>query len=259
MFISALSFGALPSFLSAVEITVTPVSESLIQYADQAIEKGTANVDKLLTVMQTIHENQKSEFTSALESGNLPTAQKTLDQRQQMYPLTTHLYTLKAGSGQQLTNASGVTYILKQQAPLPRLNLSRGEEDYYAFPKHDTFLELQRNVDHTGTLYNEVSLLSGTQKYLPQYFYAGGNTLQEMSQKAEGGTITELPDQEVDIYCFYDLPLELTTTKDFSIALTSGANVSGKNVYATTSYSPEYYLTSLDKGFQFCQEVAAFI
>jgi hypothetical protein len=30
-------------------------------------------------------------------------------------------------------------------------------------------------------------------------------------------------------------------------------------MYTTVSYSPNYFLTSLDKGFQFCQKVAKFI
>jgi hypothetical protein len=209
--------------------------------------------------MYTLHDNQKADLKSAIENGNTTVAQKTLDQRNQMYPLTTHLYNLKAGSGQHLTNTSGVTYTFTQHVPLPRINLFRGEESYYSFPKQDTFLELQRKVNQTGMLYNEVSLLSGNQKYLPKYFYAGNNTLHDLTRKDEGLRITELQDENIDIYCFYDVPSTLATTQDFSITLTSGASLSGKDVYATTSYSPEYYLTSLDTGFQFCQEVAKFI
>ena len=33
----------------------------------------------------------------------------------------------------------------------------------------------------------------------------------------------------------------------------------GSELYVATSYSPEYFLTSLDKGFQFCQRVSDFI
>ena len=247
------------SATSAAEITITSVSDTLINYADQAIAQGKVSVDKLLTVMQTIHENQKSELKSALEQGNLVAAQNTLNQRNQMYPLTTHLYTLKAGEGKSLTNASGATYTFKQQAPLPRLNLSRGEDEYYSFPQSDTFLELQRNLDHTGAIYNEVSLASANQSYFPTYFYAGNNTLQNLTRRGEGAKITELPDEEIDIYCFYDMPFELMTTQDFSVTLTNGANVAGKDIYTAPSYSPDYYLTSLDKGFQFCQKVSAFI
>ena len=244
----------------AAEVTIASVPDALIASADNAIAQGKITVDKLLTAMQAIHETQKSDLKSALEKGNLLVAQKTLDQRNQMYPLTNHLYALKAGAGKNLTNTSGTTYTFNTQAPLPRLNLSRGEDAYYSFPKQDSFLELQRNLTPAGgAVYNEVSLISQTQKYLPKYFYAGNNTLQDTARRDEGAKLTELPEEDIDIYCFYDLPLELMTTQNFSITLTNGTNIPGKDVYATTSYSPDYYLTSLDKGFQFCQEVAKFI
>jgi hypothetical protein len=243
----------------AAEVNIASTSDTLIQYTDKALEKGTVSVDKLLTAMQTIHEQQKSELASALEKGNAPAAQRVLDQRNQMYPVTIHLYSLKAGSGTTFTNASGTTYTLRQQAPLPRINLSRGDDNYYSFPTQETFLELQRNIGQTGALHNELSITSGNQTYLPTYFYAGNNTLQELSRREEGTKITELKDANTDMYYFYDVPSDFLTTKDFSFTLTSGGNISGQNIYTAISYSPEYYLTSLDKGLQFCQEVAKFV
>jgi hypothetical protein len=68
--------------------------------------------------MQAIHESQKAEVTSAIEKGNTTVAQNVLNQRSEMYPLTTHLYDIKAGSGKTITNASGVSYTFKKQAPL---------------------------------------------------------------------------------------------------------------------------------------------
>jgi hypothetical protein len=66
-----LSTLALPFLLGistfAAEITVDTIPQTLITYADQAIASGTVSVDTLLTVMQTIHENQKAEITSALK------------------------------------------------------------------------------------------------------------------------------------------------------------------------------------------------
>jgi hypothetical protein len=242
-----------------VEVSVNTVPDTLISYADQAIAKGTVSVDKLLTVMQTIHEQQKSEIASALAKGNPTSAQSTLTQRSEMYPLTTHLYDLKAGSGQTITNASGVSYTFKKQAPLPWINISRGNEEYYSFPTYDTFLELQRNMSQTGMLYQEAHITSGSKKYLPHYFYGGENTLQDLSRKDEGLRIIELKDEKTDLYFFFDVPSTLVEDKNYTLAFTSGGNVSGSSILVATSYSPDYFLTSLDAGFQFCQKVATFI
>jgi hypothetical protein len=176
-----------------------------------------------------------------------------------MYPLTTHLYDIKAGTGPTLTNASGVSYTFKKQAPLPWINISRGDEAYYSFPKYDSFLELQRTINQTGMLYHETSITSGSQHYLPHYYYGGQNTLQDLSWKDEGLRIMEIKDEKSDLYFFFDLPAALVESKEFSLALTSGAALSGNAVYTATSYSPEYFFTSLDTGFQFCQKVATFI
>ncbi|MDR2190439.1 MAG: hypothetical protein LBP53_04555 [Candidatus Peribacteria bacterium] len=108
----------------AVDIKTQTVSDTLIQYADQAIAKGTS-VDTLITAMKTIHEQQKSDLAAALAQNNLTATQTTLNQRNEMYPLTNHLYDIKAGSGKTITNASGVSYTFKKQAALPWLNISR--------------------------------------------------------------------------------------------------------------------------------------
>ena len=52
----------------ATEVSVSTVPETLIQYADQAIAGGKVSVDKFLTVMQTIHQQQKATVQSALSS-----------------------------------------------------------------------------------------------------------------------------------------------------------------------------------------------
>jgi hypothetical protein len=243
----------------AAEVSINTVSDTLIHYADQAIATGAVSVDTLLTVMQTIHETQKADLKAALTAGDSTAAQSTLNQRSEMYPLTTHLYDLKASSGHTINNASGGSYILKKQAPLPWINISRGDEDYYAFPTYDTFLELQRNLPQTGMVYHEMSILSGSQKYLPHYYYGGPNSLQDLSRKDEGLRITELKDETSALYFFFDLPSTVVESKDFVFSLMSGGNVSGNSVYTAVSYSPDYFLTSLDQGFQFCQEVATFI
>jgi hypothetical protein len=119
---------------------------------------------------------------------------------------------------------------------------------------------VQRNIDHTGMLYNETSIAIEGQKYLPHYFYGGDNTLQDLTWKDEGLRIMELKNEKSDLYFFFDLPISLSAKyNDFSLTLTSGGTLAGKDLYEVTSYSPEYFLTSLDKGFQFCQKVSAFI
>ncbi|MDR2415498.1 MAG: hypothetical protein LBD75_02565 [Candidatus Peribacteria bacterium] len=143
-----------------------------------------------------------------------------------MYPLTTHLYNLKVGSGKTITNASGIAYTIKTQALLPRLNLSWGEEDFYAFPTYDTFLEVQWNRNQTGMLYQETSIISGDQQYFPHYFYGGKNTLSDLSWKDEGLRIMELKDENADNYFFFDLSNALADTQQFSIKLTSGGVLS---------------------------------
>jgi hypothetical protein len=52
----------------ATDVTVSTVPETLIHYADQAIADGKVSVDKFLTVMQTIHQQQKATVQSALAS-----------------------------------------------------------------------------------------------------------------------------------------------------------------------------------------------
>jgi hypothetical protein len=53
-----------PAF--GVDVTVSTVPETLIRYADQAIADGKISVDKFITVMQTIHQQQQSAVQSAL-------------------------------------------------------------------------------------------------------------------------------------------------------------------------------------------------
>jgi hypothetical protein len=143
-----------------------------------------------------------------------------------MYPLTTHLYDLKAGTGKTITNASGIAYTFKKQSTLPWLNISRGNDDFYAFPTYDTFLEVQWNRNQTGMLHHETSIVLGNQMYLPHYFYGGENTLSDLSRKDEGLKIMELKDENTDKYFFFDLPDALAESQQFSVQLISGGALS---------------------------------
>jgi hypothetical protein len=118
-------------------------AQKLITYADTAIAEGKTSIDTLLSVMQTIHQNQQTALKEAVQDNSTADVVEIYNQWGTMYPLTTHLYTLKAGSGTQIINASGVAYNFKMLAPMKWMNISRGDTDYYAFPKKDTFVELQ--------------------------------------------------------------------------------------------------------------------
>jgi hypothetical protein len=52
----------------ATDVTVNTVPDTLIRFADQAIADGKVSVDKFITVMQTIHQQQKTAVQSALSS-----------------------------------------------------------------------------------------------------------------------------------------------------------------------------------------------
>jgi hypothetical protein len=70
----------------------------------------------------------------------------------------------------------------------------------------------------------------------------------------------EVKNPDADQYFFFDLPsLATGDLKNISISVMSGGSFSGANLYEVVSYSPEYFLTSLDKGFQFCQKVSEFV
>jgi hypothetical protein len=102
-------------------------------------------------------------------------------------------------------------------------------------------------------------LVSGSQQHLPKYFYAGNLTLQDLEGRGGGERVTELLDEEVDLYCFYDMPMELMMPSNFDVQLSDSVYVAGNKIITFPSYSPEYFLTSLDKGFHFCQSVSDFI
>jgi hypothetical protein len=254
-------FALVGSTTLAAELTLNPVpatTEKLIQFADQAIAQEKISVDKLLNVLQTIHETQKADLESALAQGKLTAAQQTLTQWSEMYPLTTHLYDVKAGSGYTLTTKEGLSYTLKQISPLSWLNVSRGEDTYYSFPHQELFVELQAQTHQSGTLYNDITLRNTDQQYFPSYVYGGGNALYNLATTDTGRKIMDVKDQETDIYSFFDAPADMLT-KDFSFVQSSGSHIAGKDLYKAVSYSPAYFLTSLDKGFQFCQKVSDFV
>ena len=259
-----LGFLSLPLCLGlpvlATETAPISLTESLIHFADKEIEKGTITVDKFITTMQNIHETQKSTIQFSLEKGDINTAQNMFNQRNEMYPLTTHLYKIKAGSGTIISNASGVEYTYKLQAPLSWLNIQRGNEDYYAFPRNKTFLEVQRNVDKTGMLYQETMLDLKDVTYKPVYYYGGNNSLNNLYRKDLGYRIMEVRDENIEQYYFFDLPeLQTDDLQNYTISVISGDALSGADLYEVVSYSPGYYITSLDKGLQFCQKVSDFI
>ena len=246
----------IPSLLLLGALTHAATTEQLISFADNAIEQNKITLDKFITIMQTVHETQKVQFLSELDSGQLTQAEQTINQRSQMYPLTSHLYDLKAGSGQVVTLPDGTRYSFKRRANLPWMNITRWAEQYYAFPKQDTFVELQRNVNPSGPTQVDTLLQQGNSHYQPTYFYAGNYTLQDVSRKSLGDGIMEAETQQ-DLYYFFDVP-----SGDFAydIVVTSGSSVVAlSDLYELTSYSPEYFLTSLDDGFQFCKQASAFI
>ena len=108
-------------------------------------------------------------------------------------------------------------------------------------------------------IYNDLQIsVTGTQ-YLPKYFYAGANTLRSLDDDTLGEKIMELPEENIDLYCFFDVPQDVVENQNFSLDQLKGTSVAGKDIYTKLSYSPEYFLTSLDKGFQFCQKVSEFV
>jgi hypothetical protein len=235
------------------------LSQKLIDYADTAIANGKISVDTLLSTMQTIHQHQQSVLAEAVQNASTQEVVEVYNQWGEMYPLTTHLYALKAGSGVQITNASGVIYSFKMLAPMKWMNLSRGDTNYYAFPKKDTFVELQFSLQ-TGMLYNETSIEDKGTTIKPTYYYGGENTLNNLSWKDLGMRIMEIKNKNADQYLFFDLPkLATGDLQRLSLSVMSGGSVSGSSIYEAISYSPEYFLTSLDQGFQFCQKVSAFV
>lgn len=242
-------------FLRGISIAATS-TDNLISYADQAIAKGTVSLEKLITTMQTIHKTQKEQVTTALKNEQISKAEEVLQQWDTMYVLTTHLYDIAAGSGKTIQRADGTSYTFKTKAPLSWMNISRGEVDYYSFPKNDHFLEIQWNMNASGATYVDTSLTKETTTYMPKYFYAGGYSLQDLTRKSIGLWMMDVKEDQ-DLYYFFDLPQEI---QEGDIVVTSGSSsVKLSDLYEITSYSPGYFVTSLDDGFQFCQKVSEFV
>ncbi|GHW02321.1 hypothetical protein AGMMS50249_1070 [candidate division SR1 bacterium] len=240
-------------FATEISIQKTPtLGEQLIQMADQAIAKGTISTDKLITALQTIHQGQKSELSKALELDNKVKAQKTLTQWNDMYELTNHLYDIKAGSGINLTDNQGQSYTFKRQTELGWLNLLRGDEEYYRFPVRDTFLELDFTFNQSGTIKQDTNI-SGS---YPTYFYDGDNYLTDLTRKDAGLDIKESKNADQTQYFFFDLTNDTATNVNTKLSINNGGSVNLNQIYNSVSYSPNYFLVSLDAGFQYCQKVA---
>lgn len=240
---------------SAAELTV---ENPRVQAADQAISQGKTTVDKLLSTMQTIHEGQKSSIINALAVGNQLKAEKTLQQWSELYPLTTHLYELKSGKGITLMNKAGDSYTLKNQTPLEWLHVMRGDEEYYRFPAKDTFLELDFTFNQTGVLKQEMTLESSNTTSSPIYFYDGEDFLSDLRYKKSDSGIAVLKNSEDQRYFFFDVADSTLQDESAKISLTDGSSAALSQLYRTKSYSPAYFITSLDAGFQYCKNVADF-
>ncbi len=206
-----------------------------------------------------IHEGQKSDISAAIDAGNQKKIDKVVDQRSQLHPLTSYLYRLKSGSGVTLTNKEGQSFTFVAQSPLGWLNLMWGEEEFYRFPMKDTFLEVDFTFNQTGSLKQNTYVADSADKVFPTYFYDGDNFLSELGYKDTGMGIVDLNNSDLQRYFFFDLSGDVIKNKSTTIGFIDGQVTDLSNLYQTLSYSPGYFMTTLDKGFQYCQKVAAYI
>lgn len=238
----------------AVDVEVSTTSQVLINSADQAIANWKISIDKLLAALQTIHKWQKETVKQAVEAGNKIELQKTLTQWSDMYGLTSHLYNMKAGSGATLTNNSGQNYSFRKWSELDFLNIYWGDEQYYRFPMKDKWVEVDFGFGQSGMLVQETNFKEWNDSYYPTYFYDGDKILTELTRKDPNMAIIELWDKTDNRYFFFDVKGGETWKASLNVG--NNQNVNLNQIYFAESYNPEYYLISLNEGFEYCKKVA---
>lgn len=83
--------------------------------------------------------------------------------------------------------------------------------------------------------------------------------MSELSYKDTGMSIVDLAHSDQERYFFFDLAEEDLQNSNAQLALLNGEHTPLMNVFQTVSYTPGYFMTSLNPGFQYCQEVARFV
>ncbi len=91
---------------------------------------------------------------------------------------------------------------------MPRLSISRGDKDYFAFPSKDSYVQLNWSQNVSGTVRNLIAAEYEGKEYLPKYYYAGGYSLQDIAGNATGSSIGNNNGTDRDSYLFFDLPIQ---------------------------------------------------
>lgn len=129
----------------AYDITVAvenPALSGLLAQLQTSIKAKPELLDHYLNVMQGIATQQEQELHVALQAQDQQKITTLTQNREVMRQVNAALYDAKEQQNQKKAEFAGNLYTFKSQALMPRLSMSWGDKEYFAFPSNQTYVQL---------------------------------------------------------------------------------------------------------------------
>lgn len=206
--------------------------------------------------LQNLQNEKKAELQSAFQAGDKVLLKKLTQDAELFGAVSSYLNDTKQSKKERTLEYQGNKYQFKSQALMPWLSMTRGEDEYFAFPSNKSYLQLTWANTISGAIHNDISIEYQGKSYLPKYFYAGENTLRNLAWTDAGKKIGINNGQEKESYLFFDLP-EINEKELKKLNFKLGSQMlGGADLYTRPSFSAHYILKEESPAFKYCKEVA---
>lgn len=230
---------------------------TLLQTLESKIKEDPKFLDTAIMTLQSLQNEKKAELQSALQANNTGLITKLTQDAEFFRTVSSFLNDKKQEKTEHKVDYQGKIYRFKSQSILPWISMSWGEDEYFTFPSRENYVQLTWSHSISGEVKNEIAAEYAGKNYLPKYYYAGENTLRELTWTEKGRTIGSNQGQERESYLFFDLPeLEEKDLKNLNFTL-GEQKISGEKLYIRPGFSAHYIIKEESPAFNYCKAVAA--
>ena len=168
----------------------------LLSGIESKIQSEPWFLDSALISLQNLQNEKKAELQSAFQAGDKVLLKKLTQDAELFGAVSSYLNDTKQSKKERTLEYQGNKYQFKSQALMPWLSMTRGEDEYFAFPSNKSYLQLTWANTISGALHNDISIEYQGKSYLPKYFYAGENTLRNLAWTDAGKKSESIMDKK---------------------------------------------------------------
>lgn len=229
---------------------------ALLQTLETKIKADPKFLDTAIMTLQSLQDEKKADLESALQAKNTELISKFTQDAELFHTVSSFLNDKKQETMERKLDYQGNTYRFKSQSLMPWISMTWGEDEYFSFPSRAKYVQLTWSHSISGEVKNNIAAQYAGKTYLPKYYYAGENTLRELTWTEKGRTIGSNQGQERESYLFFDLP-ELDEKELKNLTFTLGEQkVSGEKLYIRPGFSAHYINKEASPAFNYCKAVA---